>query len=127
MTQWNCIGCLDTWPLNWKQTPSLQYPIIIGVNSRKFRTGKSLLKIHFKTGTWRALFNIFFQVWHKQQCSKALQAPSFGRGYVIPITVPHSKISVTLRCQNVRQYSAMRWTIFIFGRLCSKLKYEMKY
>ena len=39
-----------------------------------------------------ALFSNLSKVWLGQLCRKALQAPSFGGGFVIPITVPYRVI-----------------------------------
>ena len=39
---------------------------------------------------WRS--NLSKSVWLRQLCSKTLQAPSFGGGFVIPITVPYCSL-----------------------------------
>ena len=44
-----------------------------------------------------------FEVCLRQLCSKALQMPSFGGGFVIPITVPYSscKIEYLFQCMKI--------------------------
>ena len=52
-------------------------------------------------------------------CSKALQAPSVGGGFVISITVPYSLINTTFLIDNINLLRDYLWQAFFFGKLDS--------